>query len=99
MKKQFNNFQEAVDEKFKKEDKIKKYIQADIRLIKIQNILILIATVLMALIVVLFTIRAMYSIKYANASIKTTATVPETHLNSIGWDNVRYRDGFIYYKL
>ena len=35
----------------------------------------------------------------ASASIKTTATVPETHLNSTGWDKVRYRDGFIYYKL
>ena len=79
--------------------KFKEYIKEDIRLLKTQNFLILIATVLMALIVVLFTIRAMYSIKYANASIKTTATVPETHLNSIGWDNVRYRDGFIYYKL
>ena len=102
MKKQQINpdkFQQAVDEKFKKEDKIKKYIQADIRLVKIQNILILIATILMALIVVLFTIRAMYSIKSASASVKTTATVPETHLNSAGWDKVRCRDGFVYYKL
>ena len=102
MKKQEKNldsFQQAVDEKFKKEDKIKKYIKADIRLVKIQNILILIATILMALIVVLFTIRAMYSVKYASASILTSCSVPETHLNSTGWDKVRCRDGFVYYKL
>ena len=79
--------------------KFKEYIQADIRLIKIQNILIFIATILMALIVVLFTIKAMYSIKSASASVKTTATVPETHLNSTGWEKVRCRDGFVYYKL
>ena len=101
MKKQINldSFQQAVDEKFEKEDKIKKYIQADIRLIKIQNILILIATILMALIVVLFTIKAMYSIKSASASVLTSCSVPETHLNSAGWEKVRCRDGFVYYKL
>jgi len=101
MKKQINldSFQQAVDEKFEKEDKIKKYIKADIRLVKIQNILILIATILMALIVVLFTIRAMYSVRYASASVKTTATVPETHLNSAGWEKTMFEGGFIFYKL
>ena len=79
--------------------KFKKYIKEDIRLLKTQNFLIFIATILMALIVVLFTIKAMYSIKYANASILISCSVPETHLNSTGWDKVRYRDGFVYYKL
>ena len=79
--------------------KFKEYIQADIRLIKIQNILILIATILMALIVVLFTIRAMYSIKSASASVETSCSVLETHLNSTGWEKTMFEGGFIFYKL
>jgi len=84
---------------FLKNEQVKSYLKDDIRLVKIQNFLILIATILMALIVVLFTIRAMYSIKSASASVLTTCSVPETHLNSAGWEKTMFEGGFIFYKL
>jgi len=62
------------DKKFKS-DIVEKYIQADLKLAKIQNTLIFIVTILLALVVVLFATRAMYNIKEASASVKTSVNV------------------------
>ncbi len=70
-----NKFNRRKEEREEKEKRLEKLKQADLRLAKIQNGLLLLISCFLALIVVLFIVRAMYSIKKASASVKTTTLV------------------------
>lgn len=80
-------------------EKIKEYLRKDLRLAKIQNTLIFIVTILLALIVVLFTYKSIYAFKEAIAkSVKTSCTVPEM-ITTENSDSVRQGNEVIYFKL
>ncbi len=76
-----NKFNRRKEERKEKEKRLEKLKQADLRLAKIQNGLLLLISCLLALIVVLFTVGAIYNIKKASASTTVSASVQSNACN------------------